>query len=186
MSCNCNKCHQNNDCGCLGGGLTNPCSYTECTSNTERCEEAVCSECVTWCGPTTEVQDPAGNYTFVVYEGERLESIIQRTMLVLAQGLGTCTSSNLFHAPWNIYFGAVTANSIEILWAGEDANSTGIEILMDSATTPTGYVSQGIVTAGVYSFTILNLTPATGFKFKLSATDGSSTCESVVVYKSTI
>ena len=57
---------------------------------------------------------------------------------------------------------------------------------MDSATAPTGFVSQGTVTPGVYRFTVSNLTPATGFKFKVSATDGNDTCESVVVYKSTI
>ncbi|BCV01366.1 MAG: hypothetical protein CM15mV42_0420 [uncultured marine virus] len=144
MSCNCNKCQPNN-CGCADAGLTNPCSYTDCGPRGERCEDSIGAECVVWTGPTTEVEDAQGN-TFVISEGERVEQLLQRMALVLADGLGTCTSSNQFHAPWNIYFGTVTSNSIQILWAGEDSATTSVQIEMDTAVGSSGFVPQGTVT----------------------------------------
>lgn len=192
MACNCTKCHPSECCG--NGALSNPCTYTECNPPAERCEESVCMECVTWCGPTTEVEDSQGE-TFVISEGERLESILQRMMRLIGatttaipNGLTTCTSSNQFHAPWNIYFGTVTANTIQILWAGEDAGTATVDILMDTAVNPTGWVSQGTVGAGVFSFTIPNLVPQTGYRFKLEATSNAGqVCDSEIwVYKSTI
>lgn len=184
MSCNCTKCEPNK-CGCSDSALTNPCTYTDCGPTGERCSESIGAECVVWTGPTSEVVDGGGD-AFVISEGERLEQVLQRMMLVLANGLTSCTSSNTFHAPWNLYFGTVAANSIQILWAGEDSTTTQVTIEMDTAVTPTGWVSQGTVTGGVYSFTIPNLVSGTGYKFRLTATDGASTCSTVVVYKTTL
>lgn len=185
MACNCTKCHPSECCG--NGALSNPCTYTECNPPAERCEESVCMECVTWCGPTTEVEDAQGE-SFVISEGERLESVLQRMMRVLADGLTDCTSSNKFHAPWNIYFGTVTANTIQILWAGEDAGTATIDIQLDTAVNPTGWVSQGTVGPGVFSFTVPNLVPQTGYRLKLVATaNAGEVCDSVIwVYKSTL
>tara|TARA_B100000674_G_scaffold489443_1_gene503427 strand:+ start:543 stop:1121 length:579 start_codon:yes stop_codon:yes gene_type:complete len=192
MACNCTKCHPSECCG--NGALSNPCTYTECNPPAERCEESVSMACVVWNGPTTEVEDDKGE-TFVISEGERLESILQRMMRLIGattsqalNGLTDCTSSNKFHAPNNIYFGTITANTIQILWAGEDPGTATIDILMDTAVNPTGWVSQGTVGAGVFSFTIPNLTPQTGYRFKLEATaNGGEICDSEIwVYKSTL
>ena len=192
MACNCSKCHPSECCG--NGALSNPCSYTECNPVGERCEESVSMACVVWNGPTTEVEDDKGE-TFVISEGERLESILQRMMRLIGattssalNGLTDCTSSNKFHAPWNIYFGEVTANTIQILWAGEDPGTASIDIQTDTAVAPTGWTSAGTVGPGVFSFTVPNLPSQTGFRFKLIATaNGGEVCDSEIwVYKSTI
>lgn len=184
MSCNCTKCEPNK-CGCSDAALTNPCTYTDCGPSGERCQESLGAECVVWTGATSEVINGSGE-NFVISEGERLELILQRVMLVLADGLGACTSSTGFHAPWNLYFGTVTNNSIQILWAGEDPTTTSVSIEMDDAITPTGWVSQGTVTGGVFQFTVGSLVANTAYKFRLVADDGVTTCISVIIYKSTL
>jgi hypothetical protein len=144
------------------------------------------AECVVWTGPLTEVET-AGGDTFTISEGERLEQVLQRMMLALVDGVTSCTASNQFHSPWNVYFGTVTANTIQILWASEDINTDTIEIEMDTAIAPSGWVVQGTVSPGVYSFTIPNLVPNTGYKFRLKATSNSAeVCRGVVVYKATL
>ena len=143
MACgNCNTCNSSDPCGCQDHGLTTPCSYTDCIDpTTERCDEVTCAECVSWCGPTTEVINSEGE-NFVIQSGERLDSILQRMIHVLAQGLNPCTSSNSsLHAVQNVYVGAITTNSITIVWGGESSGTTGLEILHDTAITPTGSVS---------------------------------------------
>ena len=185
MNCKCNKCGMAK-CGCADSALTTPCSYTDCGPTGERCVESFCAECITWCGPATEVTDGSGN-TFVVNEGERMEQIIQRVMLVLANGLGACTSSNGFHAPWNVYFGKVNSNDIEIVWASENIDTSTIEVELDTAVNSGGWVSQAAISPGVYSFKVINLVPNTGYKFRLKATSTTGdVCYSVVVYKSTL
>jgi len=144
------------------------------------------AECVVWTGPLTEVETVGGD-TFTISEGERLEQVLQRMMLALVDGVTSCTASNQFHSPWNVYFGTVTANTIQILWASEDINTDTIEIEMDTAIAPSGWVVQGTVSPGVYSFTIPNLVPNTGYKFRLKATSNSAeVCRGVVVYKATL
>jgi len=144
------------------------------------------AECVVWTGPLTEVETVGGD-TFTISEGERLEQVLQRMMLALVDGVTSCTASNQFHSPWNVYFGTVTANTIQILWASEDINTDTIEIEMDTAIAPSGWVVQGTVFPGVYSFTIPNLVPNTGYKFRLKATSSSAeVCRGVVVYKATL
>ena len=185
MSCNCTKCNPNK-CGCYDTALTNPCSYTDCGTGSERCTESMGAECVVWTGPLTEVETVGGD-TFTISEGERLEQVLQRMMLALVDGVTSCTASNQFHSPWNVYFGTVTANTIQILWASEDINTDTIEIEMDTAIAPSGWVVQGTVFPGVYSFTIPNLVPNTGYKFRLKATSSSAeVCRGVVVYKATL
>ena len=89
--------------------------------------------------------------------------------------------------PYFSILGTVTANTIQILWASEDINTDTIEIEMDTAIAPSGWVVQGTVSPGVYSFTIPNLVPNTGYKFRLKATSASAeVCRGVVVYKATL
>lgn len=183
MSCNCKTC-QTTKCGCSDAPYTNPCSYTDCGPTGERCDDSIGAECVVWTGPTSEVI--SGGQNFVISEGERLELILQRVMLVLANGITNCTSSTGFHAPWNLYFGTITTTTIQIIWAGEDPTTTSISIEYDLAVNPTGWTTHGTITGGVYQYTVNNLQVNTAYKFRLTASDGSTTCTSVIVYKNTL
>ena len=189
MACgNCNTCNSSDPFGCQDHGLTTPCSYTDCIDpTTERCDEVTCAECVSWCGPTTEVINSEGE-NFVIQSGERLDSILQRMIHVLAQGLNPCTSSNSsLHAVQNVYVGAITTNSITIVWGGESSGTTGLEILHDTAITPTGWITSSTPTApGVFNYTVTGLVPATEYKFRVDALDGVGSCESVIVYAKTL
>jgi hypothetical protein len=190
MACgNCNTCNSSDPCGCQDHGLTTPCSYTDCVDpTTERCTEVTCAECVTWCGPTSEIENGDGD-TFVIQAGERLDSILQRIMHVLAAGLNPCTSSNGqptgLYAVQNIYFGAITANSITIVWGGEGPGVTELSVLHDTAT-PTGWTTSLPITPGVFNYTITGLVPATEYKFRIDTTDGASNCKSIIVYAKTL
>jgi len=44
MACNCSN--NSSNCGCSDVALTNPCSYTDCSVGSERCEDIQCASCV--------------------------------------------------------------------------------------------------------------------------------------------
>ena len=183
MSCNCTKCSPNK-CSCKDSALTNPCSYTECPSTAERCDESVSPACVTWTGPETLVVNDPGQ-TFVIQPGERLEQILQRMMLVLADGLVPGTSSSAFHAPLNLYIGTITSSSIELLWSGEASGTTSLQIQYDTAV-GSSWLTAATLTAGVFKATISSLVAETKYKFRIIADNGSTQPESVIVFATTL
>ena len=186
MSCNCTKCSPNK-CSCKDSALTNPCSYTECPSTAERCDESVSPACVTWTGPETLVENAIGS-TFVIQPGERLEQILQRMMLVLADGLDGPTHGNAsshFHAPLNLYIGTITSSSIELLWSGEATGTTSLQIQYDTAV-GSSWLTAATLTAGVFKATISSLVAETKYKFRIIADNGSTQPESVIVFATTL
>lgn len=183
MSCNCTKCSPNK-CSCKDSALTNPCSYTECPSTAERCDESVSPACVTWTGPETLVEDAQGD-TFVIQPGERLEQILQRMMLVLADGLVAGNASNSFHAPLNLYIGTITSSSIELLWSGEATGTTSLQVQYDTAV-GSSWTTAATLTAGVFKATISSLVAETKYKFRIIADNGATQPESVIVFATTL
>lgn len=182
MACNCNKCNPSKPCGCSDPALTNPCTYTDCSVGSERCADAQCAECVSYCGTTFQV---GGVGSLIKIEtGERLDSIIQKLALMISEGVGACTADDVHHAPYNVYAANVTNNSAVILWNGESSLTTQIEVFADSGS---GYVSMGTVSATILELALTSLTSATDYKIKLVSTDSlAATCDSVEILFTTI
>ena len=55
MACNCSN--NSSNCGCSDVALTNPCSYTDCSVGSERCEDIQCASCVSYCGTSFQIGD---------------------------------------------------------------------------------------------------------------------------------
>jgi hypothetical protein len=80
------------------------------------------------------------NARITITSGERLDSIIQKFAMILSNGLGACTSSDLQHDPYNVYAGTITSSTASILWDGVWSSSTGVNIYYDTQVAPTGWV----------------------------------------------
>ena len=186
MACGrCNKCNSSDPCGCQDHGLPTPCGYTDCTDPTvERCAEVICAECVTWCGPTTVIGDDG--VKIVINNGERLDSIVQKLVLVLSMGLGPCTSNDVLHAPYNIYTGSITNSSVTLVWNQESSLATNIIIAYEDVNVP-GWTFLPGISPGLFTYTITGLLPGTEYRFRVDAEDATANlCKSVEVYATTL
>ena len=183
MACNCTKC--SSKCSCADTALTNPCTYTDCSVGSERCDDIQCAACVSYCGTSFQIGDTGAQ--IVITSGERLDSIIQKFAMILANGLGACTSDDVQHDPYNVYAGTVTSSTINVLWNGIYSNSTGINIFYDTQINPQGFVlanSTPIVTT-VNNFTITNLVASTAYKIKVQDAGNSAACKPIEILIST-
>jgi hypothetical protein len=184
MACNCTKC--SSKCSCADTALTNPCSYTDCSVGSERCDDIQCAACVSYCGTSFQIGDTSNQ--IVITSGERLDSIIQKFSMILVNGLGACTSNDVQHDPFNVFAGTITSSSANILWNGIYSNSTGINIYYDTQVNPTGWVlanSTPIVTT-VTNYTITNLVASTAYKVKVVDNGNSSACKPIEILFSTL
>ena len=176
MACNCTKCNPNN-CGCNDSALTNPCTYTDCSVGSERCEDVQCSECVSYCG--TSFQIGIANEKIKIETGERLDSIIQKFALMLSQGVGTCTADDVDHAPYNLYATSITDSTVTINWNGVSTLSGGTNVYYDDGTVPILAASTAL---SVQTYTITNLIPNTDYTIYLQ----SGACKSVEILITTL
>jgi len=184
MACNCTKC--SSKCSCADTALTNPCSYTDCSVGSERCDDIQCAACVSYCGTSFQIGDTSNQ--IVITSGERLDSIIQKFSMILVNGLGACTSNDVQHDPFNVFAGTITSSTANILWNGIYSNSTGINIYYDTQVNPTGWVlanSTPIVTT-VTNYTITNLVASTAYKVKVVDNGNSSACKPIEILFSTL
>lgn len=180
-SCN-NGSTKSSPCACKDHGLVTPCSYTNCQrkNQTETCEDIQCSACVGWCQNSFCVTN-AANQTFCVNKGEKLDFILQKLVLFVANP--GCWNSNIAH----LFVDTVTNNSIKLMWDGIPTGTTAINVYY--ATTAGAYVlanTTGPLSAGTTEFDVTGLSSNTAYKFKVAATTGSATCDSVEVYANTI
>ena len=92
-------------------------------------------------------------------KGERLDSIIQKFAMILSNGLGACTSSDLQHDPYNVYAGPITSSTAEILWNGVWSSSTGVNIYLDTQIAPGGWVLQNTtpIATTIFNLKLTNL-----------------------------
>ena len=184
MACNCTKCSQS--CGCADTALTNACTYTDCSVGSERCSDVQCAECVSYCGTSFQIGDAAARIT--ITKGERLDSIIQKYAMILSNGLGACTSSDLQHDPYNVYAGVITSSTASVLWDGVWSSSTGLNVYIDTQISPGGWVLQNttpIVTT-INNYTISNLLASTAYKVKVTDNGNSANCKPIEILFSTL
>jgi hypothetical protein len=172
MACNCSNCNTD-PCGCKDHGLTTPCTYTNCATGNERCDDVQCTECVSYCGTSFQVKNSSEDVLKVV-TGERLDQIIQKFALMIANGFGAGNADNVHHAPYNLYAEAITDTSITVVWNGISTGLTGdleLDIYVDSGG---GYGVSPVNTSTINpsaqtKFVITNLTPNTEHKIKLQS-----------------
>jgi hypothetical protein len=184
MACNCNKCEPSK-CGCQDTALTNPCTYTDCTVGSERCEDIQCAECVSYCGCSFQI---GNNGSLIVIEsGERLDSILQKFALMISQGVGACTSNDQFHAPYNLYTANTTSTGVTLIWNGESSLMTSLDVEYGLQGTVTwAQANTSPILPGVNTFDITGLTPATAYKVRIKATGPSGICYSVELLLETL
>lgn len=188
MSCNCSKCNPNKPCGCADSALHTPCSYTDCSVGSERCDDIQCAECVSYCGTSFQVvQEPSGNI-LKVETGERLDMILQKLALMIANGLGACNADNLHHAPYNVYATNITNTKVTVLWNGESTSTTGINVYYDTVAGPTNWVlaNPTPIAPTVLTYQITGLTPSTPYRIKVVSTNGIISCTSVEILITTL
>ncbi len=182
MACNCTKCNPGK-CGCNDSALTNPCTYTDCSVGSERCEDIQCAECVSYCGTSFQIGNPGE--IIKIETGERLDSIVQKFALMLSQGIGGCSADDQMHAPYNLYASDITNTTVTLLWDGESSLTTAVNVFYDSGSGPV-LVNSVPIAPGVKTYTISGLTPATSYQFYLEANSGGAPCKSVVLLVETI
>jgi len=186
MACNCNKCNTNKNCGCNDSALTTPCTYSDCSIGSERCEDVQCAECVSYCGTTFEVGNV--NNLIKIESGERLDSIIQKFALILSQGLGPCTSDDLHHAPYNVFATDITDSSALIQWNNISTETVtfSVEYYDTSVGLPWLVATTGLLNT-VSSYALSTLLPAKNYKVRIVSTDSLlSDCTSVVILFDTL
>lgn len=184
MACNCTKCNQK--CSCADTALTNPCTYTDCSVGSERCDDIQSASCVSYTGTSFQIGDP-GNQ-IVITSGERLDSIIQKYAMILSNGLGACTSNDLQHDPYNVYANSITSSTAQILWNGVWSSSTGVNIYYDTQIAPSGWTLANTtpVATSIYNYQLTNLTASTAYKIKVVDNGNSSNCKPIEILFSTL
>lgn len=186
MACNCSKCNPNKPCGCADSALNTPCSYTDCSVGSERCDDIQCAECVSYCGTSFQIATQDG--LIKIEQGERLDMILQKLALMIANGIGACTADDLLHAPYNVYATNITTTTLNVVWNGESTLTTGINVYYDLYAAPVGWTLANLtpIAPGVLNYNLTGLAPATTYKIKLEATDGVATCDSVEIIITTL
>lgn len=186
MACNCNKCNTNKNCGCNDSSLTTPCTYSDCGVGSERCADVQCAECVSYCGTTFEVGSI--NNLIKIETGERLDSIVQKFALILSQGLGSCTSDDLHHAPYNVFATDITSSSVRIQWnnISTSTQTFAVEYYDTSVGLPWLTAASGLVNTVLY-YDLSTLSASSQYKVRIVSTDsGAATCQSVSIIFDTI
>ena len=185
MACNCTKCSQS--CGCADTALTNACTYTDCSVGSERCDDIQCAECVSYCG--TSFQIGVATKRITITKGERLDSIIQKYAMILSNGLGACTSTDVVHDPYNVYAGVITSSTANVIWDGIYSSSTGFNVYIDTQISPSGWVKQnttGVIVTTISNYTISNLTASTAYKVKVQDAGIGVGCVPIEILFSTL
>lgn len=184
MACNCTKCSQK--CSCADTALTNPCTYTDCSVGSERCDDIQSASCVSYTGTSFQIGDSSSQ--IVITSGERLDSIIQKYAMILSNGLGACTSNDLQHDPYNVYATTVTSSTAEILWNGVWSSSTGVNVYFDTQIAPTGWTlaNSTPIATSIYNYKLTNLTASTAYKVKVVDNGNSANCKPIEILFSTL
>lgn len=184
MACNCSKC--SGSCGCADTALTNPCTYTDCSVGSERCDDIQCAECVSYCGTSFQIGELGT--LLQISKGERLDSIIQKFAMILSNGLGVCTSNDLQHDPFNVYAGVITSSTASVLWNGTRSGSAGVNIYYNTQIAPGAWVLANPVpiVPTIFNYTITNLSASTPYKVKVVDVGNSSLCNPIEILFSTI
>jgi hypothetical protein len=201
----CNKCGhtKSSPCSCQDHGLTTPCSFTNCTTNS--CEEVYCYECVVDCfkwpnrknkkvwtaesatGTTSDITNE-----LVVKNGDSVKEILQRIALYVSDPGGYVNSTELAVAP--VFIDNLASTSLRVNWNNIPSAVLQVAIYQANAASTTWTLLTQIVTnvQTTFSYDIINLNVDTSYKFKIITTgtlsDGTlnANANSVVVYATTL
>jgi hypothetical protein len=152
----------------------------------ERCDDIQSASCVSYTGTSFQIGDASARIT--ITSGERLDSIIQKYAMILSNGLGACTSSNVQHDPYNVYAGVVTSSTAGVIWDGIWSSSTGLNIYVDTQIAPGGWVLQNSVpvVTTINNYIITNLVASTAYKVKVVDAGNSAACKPIEILFSTL
>ena len=181
MSCNNCGSTSSSPCACHDHAMTTPCSYNNCEkrSTTELCEDLQCAECVSYCQDNFCVTNAAGQ-TFCVNNGERLDFILQKMALFIKDP--ACWNSNIAH----IWADTVTIDSVKLMWSGVPTGTTSINVYYAVAAGVYVLATTTALVPTATEYTLSNLLATTAYKFKVTATTGTGTCDSVELFLSTL
>ena len=173
-------CVENNcdylPCGCSATAYTHTCELTNCHHPRERCEELLCSNCVSHCYDKYGYVVNGAN-EFIVNPGDRLFATLQK--MIIATAGGDCFTK----APLGLMTSGITATSVNLIWSAPDVTGTyTVQYRVAGASTWTDATTG--LSATTYSYNITCLTAATDYEFRVYAT--SASCPSVTVYASTL
>jgi hypothetical protein len=183
MACNCTKC--STKCSCSDTALTNPCTYTDCSVGSERCDDIQCASCVSYCGTSFQIGN--GGTLLQITKGERLDSIIQKFAMILSNGLGACTSNDIQHDPYNVYAGLITSSTVNVLWDGIWSSSTGINVYYKPQIGGVYTLANPLpIATTISNYTITNLTANTAYKVKVTDLGNSTACKPIEILFSTL
>jgi hypothetical protein len=186
MACNCTKC--STKCGCSDTALTNPCTYTDCSIGSERCDDIQCAECVSYCGTSFQIGDALA--LLQITKGERLDSIIQKFSMILANGLGACTSSDLQHDPYNVFAGLITSSTANVLWNGTWGSSIGVNVYVAPQIGGGSQIwtlqNSTPISTTIFNYTITNLSASTAYKVKVVDAGNQVACKPIEILFSTL
>jgi len=185
----CKKC-KSSPCACADHGLETPCTYDVCPPPAEPCEDVQCAECVSYCGPYFQVVDPTVplpgvNVLFSINTGDRLEEILQKIALYITNP--ACAEPLQFHAVYHVVLNNITNDSVYITWSGVGPGTTGFNVFSSEVTGV--WVQENIgplLGPGATSFQVIGLDPNTTYLFKVEATDGVDSCDSVQIQATTL
>jgi hypothetical protein len=152
----------------------------------ERCDDIQSASCVSYTGTSFQIGDAGARIT--ITSGERLDSIIQKFSMILSNGLGTCTSSDVQHDPYNVYAGVVASSTVNVIWDGIWSSSTGLNVYYDTQIAPTGWTLANVVpiVTTVSNYTITNLVASTAYKVKVVDNGNSVSCKPLEILFSTL
>tara|TARA_B110000495_G_C22859740_1_gene501307 strand:+ start:361 stop:894 length:534 start_codon:yes stop_codon:yes gene_type:complete len=175
-----NNCVENNcdnlPCGCSATAYTHTCELSNCNTPTERCEELVCSNCVSNCYDKFGYVVNGSN-EFIVNNGDRLFETLQK--MIIATAGGDCFTK----APLGFMTSGISSTSVNLLWSAPDVTGTyTVQFRVAGAATWTDAITG--LSATTYNYNITCLTAATDYEFRVYAT--SASCPSVTVYASTL
>lgn len=191
----CTKC-KSSPCACADHGLTTPCTYNDCDPTSEPCEDITCAECVSYCGPTFRVTDPADptDVLFEVITGDRLDKILQNIALYMVDP--ACADPDQHHAVWYVNVNNVTNGGATVSWSGVSSLSLGLMVYW-SVTTGVWVAANlsGPLSPADGSFVVTGLNPNTVYQFKVESGDAldpitgaliGQLCDSVEVQVTTL
>jgi len=110
--------------------------------------------------------------------------------MLLSQGLGSCTSNDLHHAPYNVFATNITNGSATIQWNNISTDTQNFLVQYYNVSVGTPWL-DAVALPGLpntaLSYELTTLLPATTYKVRIVSTDSlASNCISVVIMFDTL
>ena len=107
---------------------------------------------------------------------------------MIAMGLGTCTSDDLQHDPYNVFTGLITSGTVNVLWNGTWSSSTGVNVYYNTQIAPSAswtLANAAPIATTISNYTITNLAASTAYKVKVVDV-GNTGCKPIEILFSTL